>query len=180
MTIRVEIIARGHGRTSDAEASKVAAWRGELFAEDQDIVDAFTWQNKDGMGFGIHAYIDDEFIGFTHVFPRMGLINDSAILMGCLGSVMTSKQHQGKGVGTIAVKTAGGVILNTLQADLGVLVCKSALLPFYERLGWRRIPGPVFIEQRKEKMQWPFEAMALLREGESPAAGTLDLCGLPF
>lgn len=180
MTIRVEIIARGHGSTSDAEASKLAAWKRELFAEDRDIVDAFTWQNKADMGFGIHAYSGNELVGFAHVFARLGRIDDSWVLMGCLGSVMTSKQHQGKGVATITVETAGGVILNTLQADLGVLVCKSALLPFYERLGWRRIPGPIFIEQRKEKMQWPFEAMALLREDGKPAAGKLDLCGLPF
>ncbi len=180
MPIRVEIKDRGRGETPEAEAATIAAWRRELFAEDKAIVDAFTWQNKDGMGFGIHAYSGDQFVGFAHVFARLGLRDDTPVLMGCLGSVMTARDHQGTGVATTTVTAAGDIIRNSLRADLGVLVCKESLLPFYQRLGWRRMPNTVIVEQPEGKKPWPYEAMLLLRENKVSMPGKLDLCGFPF
>lgn len=180
MSIRVEIKARGCGETAEAELATIAAWRQELFADDRDIVDAFTWQKKDGMGLGIHAYSGEEFVGFAHVFARMGRLDDRPALMGCLGSVMTAKAFQGRGVGTAVVTTAGNVILKTLQADLGALVCKTLLVPFYERLGWQRFTGPVEVEQPDGNVSWPFESMVLLRQNQALFRGKLRLCGLPF
>ncbi len=180
MTIRVEIKARGLGETPEAEAATIADWRRELFVEDRAIVDAFTWQNKDGMGFGIHAYSGDQFIGFAHVFARLGLRDDAPVLMGCLGSVMTARDHQGKGVATTTVTAADDIIMNSLKADLGVLVCKASLLPFYQRLGWRRMPNTVVVEQPDGKKHWPYEAMLLLGENKASMPDKLDLCGFPF
>lgn len=180
MTLRVEVIPRARGKTSDLENSTVSAWRRELFADDRDIVEAFTWQNKDGMGFGIHAYSGDEFVGFAHVFERMGRLDDRPVSMGCLGSVMIAKPHQGRGVGTTVVTTAGDVIFKNLKVDLGVLVCKTLLVPFYERLGWRRFTGPVVVQQPDGKIPWPFEAMVLTGENQTSISGKLDLCGFPF
>lgn len=180
MTFRVEVFPRSHGGPSDSEASTIAAWRQELFADDQEIIDAFTWQNKNDMGFCIQTYSGSELIGFAHVFARVGRIDDSPVLMGCLGSVMTAREHQGAGVGSTTVRTAGEIILKSLQADLGVLVCKPAVVPFYERLGWRRNLVPVVIEQPAGSMQWPHESMVLLGENQKPAASKLDLRGFPF
>ncbi len=132
------------------------------------------------MGFCIQTYCSDELVGFAHVFARVGLLDDSAVLMGCLGTVMTAKEHQGTGVGSITVKTANDVILKNLQADLGVLVCKPTLVPFYERLGWRRMSAPVFIKQPSGITQWPHESMVLLEEEQESVPNKLDLCGFPF
>lgn len=180
MAIRVEVVARGQEKKSDSKNSTVAAWRRELFADDREIVDAFTWQDKDGMGFGIQTYNDNEFAGFAHVFARVGRLDGGPVLMGCLGSVMTASRYQCKGIGTATVATAGDVILNSLQADLGVLVCKMSLVSFYERLGWRRTTAPVFIEQPAGSMRWPHESMVLLGKNQEPVSSRLDLCGFPF
>lgn len=180
MTIHVEVFVRGHGKTSESELSEIEAWHRKLFAEDQDIIDAFTWQNKSGMGFNVQTYCDDELVGFAHVFARLARLDDSAVLTGGLGGVLTPKQHQGKGIGSTTVRKANDIILNNLRADLGVLLCKATLVSFYERLGWRRMLSPVVIEQPGGKMQWPHEAMVLLRKNEGSIPGMLDLCGLPF
>lgn len=180
MTIHAEVFARGRGKTSESERSKIATWHRELFAEDRHILDAFTWQNKNGMGFDIKTYCDDELVGFAHVFPRVARLDGSPVLLGGLGGVMTSKERQGKGVGSVTVRKAGEIILDNLSADLGVLLCKPALVGFYERLDWRRMSCPVLIEQPAGKMKWPREAMVLLRKNESSIPRELDLCGLPF
>lgn len=180
MTLRVEVFPRGHGHSSGSEDSKIAAWHRELFARDQEIIRAFTWQNKNDMGFCLHTYSDGEFVGFAHVFARLARLDDAAVLMGCLGTVMTAKTHQGTGVGSTTVKTANEIILKSLRADLGALLCKTSLLPFYERLGWRRMSNPILIDQPGGKMRWPHEAMLLLGEEQERSADRLDLCGLPF
>ena len=180
MTIRVDIFPRGHGKTSESELSKLETWRRELFAKDQEIIDAFTWQDKQGMGFNVQTYCDDELVGFAHVFTRLARLDDSAVLMGGLGGVMTAKEHQGAGIGSATVQKVNDFILNNLRADLGVLLCKAALVPFYERLGWCRMLGPVVIEQPAGEAQWPHAAMVLLREDADSISRKLDLCGLPF
>jgi predicted GNAT family N-acyltransferase len=100
--------------------------------------------------------------------------------MGCLGSVMTAKEHQGTGVGSTTVKKANEIILKNLQADLGVLLCKTSLAPFYERLGWRRMLNPVVVQQPAGKTKWSHVAMVLLGAKYEFVPDELDLCGFPF
>jgi len=180
MAIRVEVLARGHGKISESELSQITTWHRKEFAGDQDIIDAFTWQDKRGMGFNIQTYRDDELVGYAHVFARLARVDDSAVLMGGFGGLVTAKQRQGTGIGSATVRKAGEIILNNLRADLGVLLCKAVLIPFYERLGWRRMLGPVLIEQPAGTTQWPHEVMVLLRENGDTTRKKLDLCGLPF
>ena len=180
MSLRVKIYARGHGDATEDERSKFAAWHKELFAKDQEIIKMFTWQNKDGIGFDLQTYSDGEFAGFAHVFPRLGRADDTPVLMGCLGTVMTAKKFQASGVGSTTVEKAGEIIFNNLQADLGVLLCKTELVPFYERLSWCTLSGPVLAEQPAGSIRWPYEAMVLLRGSEKSMPSALDLCGLPF
>ena len=180
MTVRVEIFARGHGKRFESELSKIFAWEKELFAEDKNIIDAFVWENKRGLGFNIQTYRDDELVGFAHIFVRVVRRNRSMVLMGGLGGVMTAKEHQGAGIGSTTVKEAGDAIFRNFRADLGVLLCTSALVPFYEPLGWRRVQRPVMIEQPTGKTRWPHETMVLLKETDDSVPRDLDLCGLPF
>lgn len=180
MVARIEIFARGVGKTTDLELSIISAWNEELFAPDKDIIELFTWEDKRGLGFNIQSYLDDELVGFAHVFVRKGLINDSPALIGGLGGVMTAKKHQGSGIGSKTVEIANDVILRNLRADLGVLLCKKPLITFYERLRWRRMQRPVIIYQASENVEWPHEAMILLRNPDDKLTNKLDLCGLPF
>ncbi len=180
MTIRVEVFARGHGNTSESELLKIANWQRDLFAEDQDIIDAFVWEDHRGKDFNVQTYRGDELVGFAHVFTRLARLDDTAVLMGGLGGVLTTKQYQGAGIGSITVRKAGEVILKNFKADLGVLLCKETLVKFYERLGWRRMLGPVVVEQPAGTMQWPHATMVLLRESDDSIPRNLDLCGLPY
>ena len=180
MAIRVEVFARGHGNITDSELSKMADWHRELFADQQHIIDAFVWENKRDMGFSIQTYKHDELVGFAHVFVRQVRLDDSPLLMGGLGSVVTAKDHQGMGIGRATVEKANVVILENFRADIGVLLCSPALVSFYEQANWRRYKGAVLIEQPTGKTSWPHEAMILEKEPGGPSHGTLDLCGLPF
>ena len=180
MSLQVDVFPRGHRNRSRSEESKIAAWHRELFAPDRKIIDALTWQDKSDMGFCLQTYRDGELAGFAHVFPRLGRLDGATVLMGCLGTVMTAKAHQESGVGSTTVEKANEIILKNLQADLGVLLCKTSLVPFYDRLGWRRMVNPVLFEQPAGKMRWAHVAMLLFSEDGKTLPEELDLCGLPF
>lgn len=180
MTLHVDVFPRGGGNPPRTEDPKIAAWHSELFAPDREIIDALVWQDKSEMGFCLQTCRDGELAGFAHVFPRLGRLDGAAVLMGCLGTVMTAKAHQGSGVGSATVKMANEIILKNIQADLGVLLCKPSLVPFYERLGWRRMVNSVLVEQPAGKMRWPYAAMLLFGGDGTALPLELDLCGLPF
>lgn len=180
MTMRIEVYARGQGKTTELEQSLISTWKQELFEPDEDIIDAFAWEDKRGMGFNIQTYIDNELVGFAHLFVRKGLVDEIPVLLGCLGGVMTTKNLHGSGIGSKTVEMANTTILRNFRADLGVLLCKKALVPFYEKLKWRRMQGPVMISQPPERMQWPHETMVLLGDADKALPSELDLCGLPF
>lgn len=180
MTLRVDIVPRGEGRVSKHDLAQVAAWENELFAEDRQILNAYTWENKRGVGFNVQTYLDSELVGFAHVFVRLARRDDDSVLIGCLGAVMTEPTHHGVGIGSATVKKASEIILRNFRADLGVLLCKPALVPFYSSLGWRQMETPVLIDQPQGKIPWPHEAMVVLHDDAEVLPSRLDLCGQPF
>lgn len=180
MNLRVEVLARGPGGTSQRELSTISAWEEELFADDKELIESFVWEDGSGLGFNIHTYCGDEFVGFGNVFVRLARADDSAVLVGALGGVMTARASQKAGVGSATVGKANQLILHNLRADFGVLLCKSALVSFYERLGWHRMAGRVLIRQPSGTVRWPHETMVLPTKGVASIPSELDLCGLPF
>lgn len=156
------------------------AWNRELFAPDRAIIDAFVWQDKRELGFDIRAYYKNRIAGFAHVFPRLGRLGTSSVLIGALGGVMTASELQHRGIGSAVVRAAGAVILKNLRADFGALLCKASLLPFYSALGWRAAQTPVIVHQGEQRLEWPHQAMLLFADGAHQSASEVDLGGPPF
>jgi hypothetical protein len=62
-----------------------------------------------------------------------------------------------------------------------LLLCRPELEPFYERLGWRTVPGPLAFEQPGQRLTWPLRVMVLpCAPGAEWPRGTIDLRGLPW
>jgi aminoglycoside 2'-N-acetyltransferase I len=61
-----------------------------------------------------------------------------------LSAVVTDRDHRGKGHGRRIVEAARDLI-EASQADLGIFTCDVGLRSFYERSGWRCLPGTVLV-----------------------------------
>jgi hypothetical protein len=65
--------------------------------------------------------------------------------------------------------------------EFALLVCEQKLIPFYERLGWRRFDGSLFVTQMQATVWFtsllPMTIPIRLRESVS---GTIDLLGPPW
>lgn len=87
-----------------------------------------------------------------------------------LSTVVTARSERRKGYGTRLVAAARELIAAS-GADIGLFTCDPALRRFYERAGWRLLPGTVLIGGTREAplpsdalgkvvMSWCFSARA--------------------
>jgi hypothetical protein len=61
-----------------------------------------------------------------------------------LSTVVTGEDDRGRGHGRRLVE-AGRAAIAASGADLGIFTCDSSLQAFYERAGWRLLPGAVLV-----------------------------------
>lgn len=121
---------------------------------------------------------DGRICSHAALLRRQCLVNGEAIAVAGIGSVATHPEFRGQGFATAALLRAKEV-LQSSDAEIGVLFCAPKNVSFYERLEWRKFDGDVLIAQPdRGVVSFPY-AMALpLRK--SPSMGTFDACGLPW
>ena len=72
------------------------------------------------------------------------------------------------------------MIRDELQVAFGLLICDECMIPFYSRLGWQVVEGPLMFDQPGGKVVFDDVTMVLPCAGENWPEGTIDLCGLPW
>jgi GNAT superfamily N-acetyltransferase len=107
--------------------------------------------------------------------------DDRAVRVGGIGGVKTHPASRGRGFATIAIQQVLNFFREQGDADFGLLFCDPGLVPFYERLDWRRFPGDIFVAQRDATVPFTFNLpmMIPLRLPES-LGGKIDLLGPPW
>jgi GNAT superfamily N-acetyltransferase len=89
---------------------------------------------------------------------------------------------RGEGLGSRLLAFADDTLRAQGQDDLGLLVTSEDRLGYYHRLGWERISGPIFYEDRGETRAETFPVLLLpLRASRAALArwydGPIDLAG---
>lgn len=101
--------------------------------------------------------------------------------VGGIGGVKTNPASRGRGLATTAIRRALDFFREQGDVDFGLLVCEPGLVPFYERLGWRRFPGDLLVTQRQATVPFTFNlAMTTPVRLQEPLTGTIDLLGPPW
>jgi aminoglycoside 2'-N-acetyltransferase I len=118
---------------------------------------------------------------YVGVILREAWWNDRAVQVGGVGGVKTHPASRGRGLATIAMQRALDFFHRQADVDLGLLGCEPDLVPFYERLGWRRLPGDLLVTQRQATVPFTFNlVMTVPIRLQEPLAGTIDLLGPPW
>ncbi|HVS37834.1 MAG TPA: GNAT family N-acetyltransferase [Gemmataceae bacterium] len=126
---------------------------------------------------------DDE--GNAHCYVgivlREARWNERAVRVGGIGGVKTHPASRGRGFATTAIQRALNFFHEQGDVDFGLLVCEPGLVPFYERLGWRRFPGDLLVIQRQTTVPFTFNlAMTTPLRPQESLGGKIDLLGPPW
>lgn len=124
-------------------------------------------------------YHEGQLACFYNIVEREILIDMQPRQAAGINNVITPKRFRGKGLASKMLKETEGFLFTKLQKDIGVLLCADALIPFYSKLGWYKINGPVSFKQRDETLLWQANTM-LLTPGTIIQPLQIDLNGLPW
>ena len=176
---RVEV--RADACLSDRERAAIARRRAEIdygmpawgYAYAPKEWRAVAWVGGDAGDTG-------EVAGHAGIVRRTVRAGRVQVAVGGISGVWTPAEYRGHGFGAAVVRAAGTFIRDELGADFGLLLCREAVAPFYERLGWGRVPGPVVFDQPAGRVTWGMLCMVLPCRRSDWPPGEVDLCGLPW
>jgi len=118
---------------------------------------------------------------YVGVVLRDARWGDRPVRVGGIGGVKTHPASRRRGFAGTAVRRALDFFGEQGDVDFGLLVCEPGLVPFYERLGWRRFPGDLLVTQRQATVSFTFNLpMTTLVRLREPLAGAIDLLGPPW
>jgi predicted acetyltransferase len=102
------------------------------------------------------------------------------VKIGGIGGVKSHPSARGQGFASFAIQRALDFFRDE-DVGLGLLVSEPGLIPFYERLGWRRLDGTLFVTQRQVTMPFTFNVpMTVPIRLQDNLGGTIDLLGPPW
>jgi GNAT superfamily N-acetyltransferase len=118
---------------------------------------------------------------YVGVLLREARWNGRAVRVGGIGGVKTHPASRGRGFATTALQRALDFFREQGNVDFGLLVCEPGLMPFYERLGWHRFPGELFVTQRQATVPFTFNLpMTMPIRLQDSLGGRIDLLGPPW
>lgn len=148
----------------------VAAWPGRSIEWATPQWSVIVWD--DG---GTHA------IAHAGALDRNGRLNHTNVKIGGIGGVMTHPAFRKQGLATAAIDRCIDFFRGQGDIDFALLVCDAGLLPFYERLGWKRFLGTLLVNQRGHTTEFTFNAPLIYPlRCEPGCGGLLDLQGPPW
>jgi aminoglycoside 2'-N-acetyltransferase I len=126
---------------------------------------------------------DADGVALCHVgvILRQARWNDRGVRVGGIGGVKTHPASRGHGFATTAIKRALDFFQEQGDVDFGLLVCEPSLVPFYERIGWRRFAGDLLVTQRQATVPFTFNLpMTIPLRLQESLGGKIDLLGPPW
>ncbi len=118
---------------------------------------------------------------YVGVHVRAARWNERPVKVGGIGGVKTHPTARGRGLASAAIRRAVDFFWDQGDVDFGLLVCEPNLVPFYERLGWRRFAGTFLVTQQKATVPFSFALpMTLAIRLQDTLTGTIDLQGPPW
>ena len=133
----------------------------------------------------IGLWDEDELRACAWTTERTILIGGREARVGGVRGVMTHPDHRRRGYGTAVMERAREIV-RSRDVELALLFSSVMAVPFYEKLGWRKVAGPVFCDQPDGRIDYTARlpqapVMALvLRPGLEPVRGPIDVRGLPW
>jgi len=124
--------------------------------------------------------LDGVITSHVGIVERIGTVDGKPVRLGGVGAVATLPNMQKKGLASAAMDMAAGFMQDSLKMDFGLLLCAIETEPFYRRLGWQEVTGPLVFDQPQGKVTFHELTMVLACVKQDWPPGIIDLRGLPW
>ena len=151
-----------------------------LFRWGENIFDTahlnLTYRAKDPRDRRFVLY-DEEGAPVSHagVLTHNARANGKAVLIGGIGGVVTVPGARRCGHAALLLRHATDFLRKEWKADFALLFCIDRMLPYYQRLGWRKVSCDVLIDQPSGRLPCPFHVMTIPFTSEYETIDALDL-----
>jgi GNAT superfamily N-acetyltransferase len=173
MSARIEV--RPAKELSDGEMAEYRRVRAQI-----NYGEVLGYQFASLREWRVLVWIGGQLVSHAGISRRVVTVDRRALLVGAVGGVWTAPEVRGQGLAGLAMRAAAEFVRGTLQCEAGLLICREPVAPFYERVGWQRVPGPLVFDQPSGKVTWHRPILVSLGRLSVWPAGTIDLCGLPW
>ena len=170
--MRVEI--RRSGEMTPSEQGDIGDLARRVFGTDGA---GYTWADVD---WHVVVWIENKLVSHVEIIERTGMVGGHAVRLGGIGGVATVPEWRGRGLATLAMDKAAEYLSGELSVEFGLLICGQEMEPFYRRLGWEVVHGPLVFDQPAGRVTFDDLVMVLPCQGRKWPTGTIDLCGLPW
>ncbi|HEY3847085.1 MAG TPA: GNAT family N-acetyltransferase [Acetobacteraceae bacterium] len=172
---RTEVVAGDVGWPR-AEPLLPAVWSPEVVATLpwKDVV----WAHADWRVLIFNS--SEELIGHVGIFLRDAMWDARAVKVGGIGGVATREDCRRQGVASTGMRRASREMRDAHGVDFALLFCEQRHAPVYEKLGWQKFEGAVFVMQPQGRVRFGVTEPFILDVNLAPRNGVIDLCGLPW
>jgi hypothetical protein len=123
---------------------------------------------------------DPEPAAFYHLVERIVRIDGAEVRVAGLHNLVTLPARRGVGAASELLRRTQPQWFESLGAQLALLLCADALIPFYARLGWHLTRATVTFAQPQGTRMWAANCMLLDPSGQPDSRREIDLGGLPW
>jgi ribosomal protein S18 acetylase RimI-like enzyme len=128
----------------------------------------------------VMGFLAGRLVSRVGILKRVVSVGDEMLVVGGISGVATLPEYRRRGYAGLLMRSAQKFMRDELPTDFGLLICNERLRPFYERLGWRAVPGPTTYAQPGGSETCRGLTMVLEFGRASWPAGPVDLCGYPW
>jgi GNAT superfamily N-acetyltransferase len=126
------------------------------------------------------AFEGAELVVFHNIVLRTVSVGGVRLRAAGLNNMITLPKFRGRGAASELLRETQPRWFAELEAEIGLLLCADALVPFYSKLGWRLLESRVTYDQPAGRKTWAANCMGLDPRGLMESPREVDLCGLPW
>lgn len=176
----MEILVLAESELTKNENNQIDAVCDQAFGTHGQENNSFDYQWIIHNDWHVVVKLDGVFVSHVGIVERTGTVAGKPVQLGGVGGVATFPNMQKKGLASAAMQMTAGFMQESLKVDFGLLLCARETEPFYRKLGWLEVAGPLMFDQPQGKVTFHDVTMILPCIKQDWPAGTIDLCGLPW
>jgi len=172
--MKMQVVSRRE--MPEVERKQVDGWVTQIFADDTNNL---VWSENDWY---VLVNLDGQRVSHVGIVERTGTVNGQPVRLGGIGGVATLPDWRRRGYAEAALRAAAEFMRNELKVEFGLLVCSDQMMPYYGKLRWQLVEGPLMFDQPKGKITFDANTKIMVlpcNELDWPP-GVIDLCGPPW